>query len=117
LPVVEIKADFFDYEAKYNGETEELCPAPLDRLTTERVQETALRAHECLGCRDYSRVDVMLTADGRMFVLEVNTLPGMTEQSLLPKAARAAGLSMEDVCTRLVKLAMARRPVAVAVAA
>lgn len=117
LPVVEIrtKRKFFDFQAKYNdGETEELVPAPLDALTAARMQKIAVQAHQCLGCRDYSRVDIMLTEDGGLFVLEVNTLPGMTDQSLLPKAARAAGLSMEDVCMRLVKMAMARRTEAAA---
>ncbi len=114
LPVVEIRTEFFDYEAKYSGQTEEVVPAPLDALTTERIQQAALRAHQCLGCRDYSRVDVMLDGNGQAFVLEVNTLPGMTEQSLLPKAARAAGMSMEELCARMVKLALARRVEAVA---
>ncbi len=111
LPVVEIRTnrEFFDYEAKYSGEAEELAPAPLDALTAERVQQAALRAHECLGCRDYSRVDVMLGENGELFVLEVNTLPGLTAQSLLPKAARAAGIGMEDLCARLVGMALERR--------
>ena len=97
LPVVEIRTNrkFFDFEAKYNGESEEIVPAQLDALTTARIQEVAVRAHECLGCRDYSRVDVMLGENGELFVLEVNTLPGLTGQSLLPKAAREAGMGME----------------------
>lgn len=116
LPVIEIRTDreFFDYEAKYNGESEEIVPAEIDALTAQRIQDVALRAHECLGCRDYSRVDVMLGADGELFVLEVNTLPGLTEQSLLPKAARAAEISMEKLCSRLVEMAMERRMEAVA---
>ena len=88
-------------------------PAPLDRLTTARVQDLARRAHDCLGCRDFSRVDVMLSAGGELFVLEVNTIPGLTANSLLPKAARAAGLSMQDVCVRMVEMALARRETAV----
>jgi len=119
LPVVEIRTrrDFFDYQAKYTpGEAEEICPADLDRLTAARVQDVALRAHQCLGCRDISRVDVMLGAGGELSVLEVNTIPGLTANSLLPKAARAAGLSMQDVCVRLVEMALARREVAVAAA-
>jgi D-alanine-D-alanine ligase len=119
LPVVEIctKRAFFDYRAKYTpGETEEIVPAPLDQLTTARVQNLARRAHDCLGCRDFSRVDVMLSAGGEFFVLEVNTIPGLTTNSLLPKAARAAGLSMQDVCVRMVEMALARREAAMAVA-
>jgi len=114
LPVVEIVTDreFFDFEAKYNGESEEIVPAKIDALTAERIQDVALRAHRSLGCRDYSRVDVMLGGNGELFVLEVNTLPGLTEQSLLPKAALAAGIKMEDLCTRLVEMAAARRAVA-----
>ena len=112
LPVVEIrtKRKFFDRKAKYvPGEAEEIVPAPLEAMVAARAQTLALRAHECLGCRDVSRTDLMLSADGELFVLEVNTLPGMTANSLLPKAARAAGLSMEEVCVRLVNLALARR--------
>ena len=117
LPVVEIrtKRGFFDYQAKYTpGESEEIVPAPLDRLTTARVQDLALRAHQCLGCRDFSRVDVMLSDRGELSVLEVNTIPGLTTNSLLPKAARAAGLSMQDVCVRMVEMALSRREAAVA---
>jgi len=111
LPVVEIRTHgkLFDNKLKYNGKTEELAPAPLDALTAERVQQAALRAHESLGCRDYSRVDVILGENGELFVLEVNTLPGLTAQSLLPKAARAAGIGMEDLCVRLVGMALERR--------
>jgi D-alanine-D-alanine ligase len=114
LPVVEIvtNREFFDFEAKYNGESEEIVPARIDEATTARIQDVALRAHRSLGCRDYSRVDVMLGANGELFVLEVNTLPGLTEQSLLPKAANAAGIKMEGLCTRLVDMAAARRRVA-----
>lgn len=117
LPVVEIrfKGKLFDFEAKYSpGGAEEIVPAPLEALTTVRAQDLALAAHECLGCRDYSRTDMILMADGTLQVLEVNTLPGLTEASLLPKAAQAAGLSMEALCTRMVEMALARRPVAVA---
>jgi D-alanine-D-alanine ligase len=113
LPVVEIrtKRKFFDYEAKYTpGAAEEICPAQIDALTATRLQELARRAHTCLGCRDLSRVDVMWNGNGKFFVLEVNTIPGLTTNSLLPKAARAAGLSMETVCMRMVEMALERRP-------
>ena len=118
LPVVEIrtKREFFDYQAKYtDGATDEICPAPLEAMVAMRAKMFALRAHECLGCRDYSRVDLMMNeATGQFYVLEVNTLPGMTANSLLPKAARAAGLEMPALCARMVQLALARRLEAVA---
>jgi D-alanine-D-alanine ligase len=111
LPVVEIrpKRDFFTYEAKYTkGETDYLVPAALDKKIEFQAKSLALRAHECLGCRDYSRVDLMLSPHGELFVLEVNTIPGFTETSLLPKAARAAGIEFPNLCARLVQLALAR---------
>ena len=118
LPVVEIrtKHDFFDFQAKYMaGEADEICPAPLDAGMAMRAKMFALRAHECLGCRDYSRVDLMMNeTTGQFFVLEVNTLPGMTANSLLPKAACVAGLDMAALCTRMVELALVRRLEAVA---
>ena len=112
LPVVEIKTkrEFFDYEAKYTtGAAEEICPAPLEATITARAKMFALRAHECLGCRDYSRVDLMMNeTTGQFYVLEVNTLPGMTANSLLPKAARAAGMELPALCSRMVELALKR---------
>ncbi len=112
LPVIEIrpKHDFFTYEAKYTkGQTEYLVPAPLDRSVEAKAKALALRAHDCLGCRDFSRVDLILAQDGKLFVLEVNTIPGFTETSLVPKAARAAGIEFQDLCARLVQMALARR--------
>jgi D-alanine-D-alanine ligase len=112
LPVIEIKtADgWFDYEHKYTpGAAEEICPAPLEPVMAARAQDLARRAHECLGCRDVSRVDLMLSESGQFYVLEVNTIPGMTANSLLPKAAKAAGLEMEALCLQLVDMALARR--------
>lgn len=117
LPVIEIrtKHKFFDFEAKYiAGEAEEICPAQLDVTTTARAQELALRAHDCLGCRDFSRVDLMLSETGELFVLEVNTIPGLTPNSLLPKAAWAAGMNLTELCTRMIELALVRRAEAVA---
>ncbi len=111
LPVVEIrpKHGFFTYEAKYTkGETDYLVPAVLDKNIEFQAKTLALRAHDCLGCRDYSRVDLMLSRNGELFVLEVNTIPGFTETSLLPKAARASGIEFSDLCARLVQLALAR---------
>jgi D-alanine-D-alanine ligase len=117
LPVVEIRPHegFYDYAHKYTkGASEYFCPAPLDADTTRRVQETALAAHRALGLEIYSRVDVLLRADGTPFVLEANTIPGMTETSLLPKSAAAAGISFSDLCEQIARLSLqrhaARRP-------
>jgi len=95
LPVIEIRipGKLFDYEAKYtDGVAEFVAPASLDPGTAERLQDVSLRAHEALGCSGYSRVDLRLAEDGTPYVLEVNTLPGMTPISDLPRAAAAAGI-------------------------
>ena len=112
LPIVEVRprSGVYDYRTKYSvGATEYFCPAPFDEATTRRVQEAALGAFRAIGGRDYSRVDVMVRSNGEPVVLEVNTLPGMTETSLLPKAAAAAGLSYPELCQRMVELALKRR--------
>ncbi len=114
LPVVEVrpKQGGYDYRNKYTqGNTEYFCPAPFDAATTERVQAAALGAFRAIGGRDYARVDVMVRADGAPVVLEVNTLPGMTETSLLPKAAAAAGLGYPELCQKMVDLALERKTV------
>ena len=111
LPVVEVrpKAGGYDYRNKYTaGCTEYFCPAPFDAATTRRIQDAALGAFQAVGGRDYARVDVMVRANGEPVVLEVNTLPGMTETSLLPKAAAAAGLNYAQLCQRMVDLARHR---------
>jgi D-alanine-D-alanine ligase len=112
LPVIEIrpKQGFFTYEAKYTkGRTDYLVPAPLNKKIEFEAKALALRAHDCLGCRDFSRVDLILSENGELFVLEVNTIPGFTETSLVPKAAHAAGIEFSDLCVRLVQMALARR--------
>lgn len=114
LPVVEVRprAGAYDYGSKYTaGRTEYFCPARLDAATTHRVQTAALAVCRAVGVRDYARVDVMVDGHGQPWVLEVNTLPGMTELSLFPKAAAAAGLSFPELCERLVALALRRTPV------
>jgi D-alanine-D-alanine ligase len=111
LPVVEVcpKAGAYDYRNKYTaGNTEYFCPADFDAATTKRIQGAALGAFQAVGGRDYARVDVMVRANGDPIVLEVNTLPGMTETSLLPKAAKAAGISYEELCQRMIELALKR---------
>jgi D-alanine-D-alanine ligase len=107
LPVVEIRPreHFFDFAAKYTkGQTDYLVPAPLDAATTAAVQEAGRRAHEALGCRHLSRSDIIVSRYGPV-VLEVNTIPGFTPTSLLPKAAAHAGISYDELCGRLVMLA------------
>ena len=104
LPVIEIKTKraFFDYSAKYDaGESEEICPADIPADVAKRAQDIALRAHVALRCRGMSRTD-LIWAGQRMAALEVNTIPGMTANSLLPKAARAAGIAFGDLLGRLV---------------
>jgi len=115
LPVVEVrpKSGRYDYRSKYTaGATEYLCPAPFDAETTARIQAAGLAAFNAIGGRDYARVDMMVRPDGQPVVLEVNTLPGMTETSLLPKAAAAAGISYAELCERMIELALRRAPVA-----
>ena len=112
LAVVEIRPHegFYDYAHKYTkGASEYFCPAPLDEATTRRVQETALAAHRALGLEVYSRVDILLRADGEPFVLETNTIPGMTETSLLPKAAAAVGLDFLALCEEIARISLQSR--------
>lgn len=111
LPIVEVrpKQGAYDYQNKYTaGATEYLCPAPFDPPVSAAIQAAALAAFDSIGGRDYGRVDVMVRESGEPVVLEVNTLPGMTETSLLPKAAAAAGLSYAQLCQRMVDLALSR---------
>ncbi|MGB7747214.1 MAG: D-alanine--D-alanine ligase [Verrucomicrobiia bacterium] len=114
LPIVEVrpKTGSYDYKNKYTaGRTEYFCPADFDSATTKRIQAAALGAFQAIGGRDYARVDVMVRAGGEPVVLEVNTLPGMTETSLLPKAA--AGLNYAQLCQRMMDLALKRKLVTV----
>lgn len=111
LPVVELrpKAEFYDYHSKYTrGRTEYLVPAPIPAAWKRKFQRLALEVHRTLRLRDLSRVDLMADAGGNPFVLEANTIPGFTELSLLPKAAREAGISFEALCRRLVRMAWKR---------
>ncbi len=113
LPVVEVRprSGVYDYQSKYTpGSTEYLCPAPFDAAATVRIQAAGLGAFKAIGGRDYARVDLIVRPDGEPIILEVNTLPGMTGTSLLPKAAAAAGLSYAQLCQRMVDLALQRKP-------
>ncbi len=110
LPLVEIipgkQYDFFTYEAKYEpGATEEICPARLSEALTEKAQDYAVRAHQALRCRGYSRTD-MIVEDDEAYVLETNTIPGMTATSLYPQAAAAAGISFSELLNKLIELAL-----------
>lgn len=107
LPVIEIvpKTRFFDFRAKYDGTTDEIVPAKISEELTAKIKEIALKAFETLGCRHLSRVDMIVDQNENIFVLEVNTIPGMTTESLFPKAAKAAGMSFEQLIEHLVKIA------------
>ena len=108
LPLIEIQApdSNYDYHSKYfSDDTKYLCPAPVDADTAVRVSQLCLRAYRALGARGWGRVDVMLRDDGAPFLLELNTSPGMTGHSLVPMAARAVGLSYEDLVLRILGMA------------
>jgi len=112
LPVLEIKPKqgFFDYANKYQaGMTEDLCPAPIPEELAQRMQAIALRAHHALRLGDYSRVDFIVDDSGEIYCLEANSLPGMTPMSLVPQEARAAGISYEDLCEKIMQLALVRK--------
>ncbi len=115
LPVVEAapvdggEGDFYDFQARYEiGRTEFICPAELPPESTERAQQLALRTYELLGCYGFGRVDLMLDRDGELSVLEANTIPGLTETSLLPQAAEEAGIGFDDLVGRILESAFAR---------
>jgi D-alanine-D-alanine ligase len=113
LPIIEIVPnethDFFDYQAKYTaGATQEICPARIDEAMTERAQTFAKKAHRALFCKGYSRTDMIL-ADQEIYVLETNTIPGMTPTSLLPQAAAEAGFSFSELLDRLIELSLEGR--------
>lgn len=111
LPIVEAiprDSDRFDFDARYEiGRTDYACPADLPASETEAVQAAAMRTYEALGCEGFARVDLMLGGDGPQ-VLEVNAIPGLTDTSLFPMAAEAAGLSFEQLVERILALAVAR---------
>ena len=101
----------FDFHSKYTpGRAQELFPAEIDEDLENGFRELALAAHEALALRDFSRVDFRLDATGSPYCLEVNTLPGMTPTSLLPQSAAVFGISFEDLCNRMIRLALARAP-------
>ncbi|MBD3182077.1 D-alanine--D-alanine ligase [Candidatus Poribacteria bacterium] len=105
--IVPVTSDFFDYKAKYTpGATEEITPPiDVDQNMIKRIQETAVKAHKVLGCGGMSRTD-MIIRDNKLYVLELNTIPGMTELSLYPQAAKAAGIEFSDLLSRLIEMAV-----------
>jgi D-alanine-D-alanine ligase len=120
LPIIEIRpkkaGEFYDFANKYNflnpqaAGADHICPADLPSDVTAKVQATALAAHRALELEVYSRVDFLLNGQGEFFVLEINTIPGMTPVSLLPEAAKAAGISYPELCRRIIELSLARFP-------
>ena len=111
LPAVEIVAPggFYDFSAKYEkGRTQYLCPAPLSATITKQIEALALRTYEVLDCAGAARVDFRITPRGRPYVLEINTVPGMTETSLLPMAAAQAGIGYEELTERILESAAAK---------
>ena len=108
LPIIRIETprEFYDYEAKYiANDTRYLIPCGLPDKKEKELQALSLKAFRALGCRGWGRVDLMLDKRGRPFLLEVNTSPGMTDQSLVPMGARAVGISYEDLCVKVLELA------------
>lgn len=112
LPVIQIvpnQDEFYNYHAKYaQGGSTHLCPAPLSADLTEEVQNMAIAAHSVLGCRGISRSDFIMDEDGNFWILETNTLPGMTTTSLVPDAARVEGMEFPQLCTQLISYALDR---------
>ena len=106
LPLVEIipHEGFYDYKNKYQGTTEEICPAPVSKEITRRAFELTVRGFAALRLHGYARFDFLLDAQDRLWCLEANTLPGMTPTSLLPQAAAAAGISYRELCERIIGL-------------
>lgn len=112
LPIVEIKpaSYFYDYHSKYkDNNTRYITSVELSPTIYKDIQSLALQAHLALGCRDLSRVDIILGNDGKAYLLEVNTIPGFTERSLLPMAAKAAGIGFVQLCDMLINMAWARK--------
>jgi D-alanine-D-alanine ligase len=117
LPIIEIipKGGFYDFTNKYpflnpqaGGGAEHVCPANIGGKTTTEIQELALRAFQAAGLQVYARVDAILSENGQPFILEINTIPGMTEASLLPEAAAVAGIGYADLCARIIALSRLR---------
>ena len=113
LPAVEIIPDEagYDYNNKYNGQTKEICPAPITEEEQKLLGETTLKLYHTLGLSVYSRADFLLTEDGKAYCLEINTLPGMTPTSLIPQEAAAVGISYGELCEKIIALSLQERGV------
>ena len=114
LPLVEIipgeEFAFFDYRAKYEpGATTEICPAEVSEVVTAKAQQYGVAAHKALQLRGYSRTDMILSEDGQLYLLETNTIPGMTPTSLYPQAAAAYGLDFSAMLEKLIELGLEGR--------
>lgn len=109
LPLIEIvpPGEFFDYQCKYNGLTQEICPARIPSAQRDHAQQIALTAFALLGCSGFARAD-MIISQNQIYLLEMNTIPGLTRESLVPKAAIVAGLSFSDLLDQIVKLGLER---------
>ncbi len=112
LPVIEIvpppERKFFDYECKYDGSTKEICPANIELTVKKEIEELARSAHRILNCEGYSRADMIVSNNG-IYLLEINTLPGLTSESLVPKAAKAVGLEFPNLLDHIIELTLNRR--------
>lgn len=109
LPIIQIvpKGEFYDFDSKYKpGGSAHICPAPLPEDVSNRARELAVKAHHALGCRGVSRSDFIIEDDGTAWILETNTIPGMTATSLLPDAAKSIGMSFPELCTALINYAL-----------
>lgn len=104
LPVIEIisENEYFDYDAKYNGHSQEVCPANISKELSRKMQETSAAIYKWFGCNGLVRMDYINAPDG-LYLLEINAIPGMTEASLVPKMVRAAGISMKDFLTDIIE--------------
>jgi len=112
LPIIEIKTsrDFYNYDAKYNDDsTQYLFDTIADANLADKISETAMKSFKACGCRDFSRVDIILGDDGIPYVIEINTIPGFTSHSLLPKAAAKAGMDMSQLCMKILQTALRRK--------
>ena len=110
LPVIEVVSDneYFDYDAKYNGHSREICPAPVDDAVRDEVQKTSCAIYSRFGCKGIVRMDYILSEDG-LYFLEINTIPGMTSASLVPKMLRTAGIDITDFLTSVIENAVKER--------
>jgi D-alanine-D-alanine ligase len=105
LPVTEVvpKRDFFDYEAKYNGAVEEITPARIPDELRDRIQMLTAAIYKIVGCNGIIRNDYIITEDNKINLLEINTIPGMTETSFIPQQIRAAGMTVKEVLTEIIE--------------